>query len=556
MCIGWGCIQIGAELSRLLIPNERVVLSSEGMMRGVYNAAKIFFVAFLFIPHPSNDQLSDHLLRSYAYYEKGVYFYMDNQQEPQLKRKLKSRHLSMISLGGTIGTGLFLASGGAIHTAGPGGVIVAYLLIGIMVYFLMTSLAEMAAFMPVSGTFSTYASRFVDPSLGFALGWNYWYNWAITIAAELSAVTIIMKFWFPHTPSLIWSSICLVIMFLLNYLSVKGFGEAEFWFSLIKVITVIVFIITGFLMIFGIMGGEPVGFKNFTVGDAPFHGGFMSMLGIFMAAGFSFQGTELLGVAAGESDDPEKSIPKAVRQVFWRILLFYILAILVIGLLIPYTDKNLAMEDVAMSPFTIIFDKAGIAFAASVMNAIILTAVLSAGNSGMYASTRMLWDLARDGKAPKFLAKLNKNGVPVNALIVTSLVGTIAFLASFFGDGVVYVWLLNASGMSGFIAWLGIAISHYRFRKAYVAQGRDLNDLPYRSRLFPFGPIFAFILCAIVILGQNYTSFLGGHIDWTSILISYIGLPLFIIVWLSYKFIKKTKIVPLEECDFSTNKNY
>ncbi len=556
MCIGWGCIQIGAELSRLLIPNERVVLSSEGMMRGVYNAAKIFFVAFLFIPHPSNDQLSDHLLRSYAYYEKGVYFYMDNQQEPQLKRKLKSRHLSMISLGGTIGTGLFLASGGAIHTAGPGGVIVAYLLIGIMVYFLMTSLAEMAAFMPVSGTFSTYASRFVDPSLGFALGWNYWYNWAITIAAELSAVTIIMKFWFPHTPSLIWSSICLVIMFLLNYLSVKGFGEAEFWFSLIKVITVIVFIITGFLMIFGIMGGEPVGFKNFTVGDAPFHGGFMSMLGIFMAAGFSFQGTELLGVAAGESDDPEKSIPKAVRQVFWRILLFYILAILVIGLLIPYTDKNLAMEDVAMSPFTIIFDKAGIAFAASVMNAIILTAVLSAGNSGMYASTRMLWDLARDGKAPKFLAKLNKNGVPVNALIVTSLVGTIAFLASFFGDGVVYVWLLNASGMSGFIAWLGIAISHYRFRKAYVAQGRDLNDLPYRSRLFPFGPIFAFILCAIVILGQNYSSFLGGHIDWTSILISYIGLPLFIIVWLSYKFIKKTKIVPLEECDFSTNKNY
>lgn len=556
MCIGWGCIQIGAELSRLLIPNERVVLSSEGMMRGVYNAAKIFFVAFLFIPHPSNDQLSDHLLRSYAYYEKGVYFYMDNQQEPQLKRKLKSRHLSMISLGGTIGTGLFLASGGAIHTAGPGGVIVAYLLIGIMVYFLMTSLAEMAAFMPVSGTFSTYASRFVDPSLGFALGWNYWYNWAITIAAELSAVTIIMKFWFPHTPSLIWSSICLVIMFLLNYLSVKGFGEAEFWFSLIKVITVIVFIITGFLMIFGIMGGEPVGFKNFTVGDAPFHGGFMSMLGIFMAAGFSFQGTELLGVAAGESDDPEKSIPKAVRQVFWRILLFYILAILVIGLLIPYTDKNLAMEDVAMSPFTIIFDKAGIAFAASVMNAIILTAVLSAGNSGMYASTRMLWDLARDGKAPKFLAKLNKNGVPVNALIVTSLVGTIAFLASFFGDGVVYVWLLNASGMSGFIAWLGIAISHYRFRKAYVAQGRDLNDLPYRSKLFPFGPIFAFILCAIVILGQNYSAFLGGHIDWTSILISYIGLPLFIIVWLSYKFIKKTKIVPLEECDFSTDKNY
>ncbi|KQL52347.1 gamma-aminobutyrate permease [Heyndrickxia shackletonii] len=474
------------------------------------------------------------------------------KSEPQtLKRSLKSRHLSMISLGGTIGTGLFLASGGAIHTAGPGGVIVAYLLIGIMVYFLMTSLAEMAAYMPVAGTFSTYATKFVDPSLGFALGWNYWYNWAITIAAELSAATIIMKFWFPHTPSIIWSAICLIIMFLLNYLSVKGFGEAEFWFAIIKVITVIVFIITGFLMIFGIMGNSPVGFKNFTIGDAPFHGGFMAMLGIFMAAGFSFQGTELLGIAAGESDNPEKSIPKAVKQVFWRILLFYVLAILVIGLLIPYTDKSLADSDVTMSPFTIIFNKAGIAFAASVMNAIILTAVLSAGNSGMYASTRMLWDLARQGKAPKFLAKLNKNGVPVNALIVTSLIGTLAFLASLFGDGVVYTWLLNASGMSGFIAWLGIAISHYRFRKAYVAQGRDLKELPYRSKLFPFGPIFAFILCAIVILGQNYPAFLADKIDWNGILVSYIGLPLFIIVWLGYKFTKKTKVVPLQECDFT-----
>ena len=248
-----------------------------------------------------------------------------------LKRSLKSRHLTMISLGGTIGTGLFLASGGAIHSAGPGGAILSYLVIGIMVYFLMTGLAEMGAYMPVAGSFSTYAAKFVDPSLGFALGWNYWYNWAITIAAELSAVTMIMKFWFPQTPSIIWSAVFLVIMFLLNYLSVKGFGETEYWFALIKVVTVIIFIIIGILMIFGILGGEVIGFKNFTVGDAPFHGGFMTMLGIFMAAGFSFQGTELLGVAAGETDDPGKAIPRAVKSVFWRILLFYILAIFVIG---------------------------------------------------------------------------------------------------------------------------------------------------------------------------------------------------------------------------------
>ncbi|MCD7034060.1 amino acid permease [Metabacillus sp. GX 13764] len=468
----------------------------------------------------------------------------------ELKRGLKTRHLTMISLGGTIGTGLFLASGNSIYTAGPGGALLAYGLIGIMVYFLMTSLAEMATYMPVAGSFSTYASKFVDPSFGFALGWNYWYNWAITIAAELAAVTLIMKFWFPSTPSFIWSGIFLIIMFLLNYLSVKGFGEAEYWFSIIKVVTVIVFLILGALMIFGILGGEAVGFKNFTVADAPFHGGFLTTLGVFMAAGFSFQGTELLGVAAGETEDPKKSIPKAIKSVFWRILLFYILAIFVIGLLIPFTNENLANGDVTVSPFTLVFDKVGIAFAASIMNAIILTAVLSAGNSGMYASTRMLWDLAREGKAPKFLAKLDKRGVPVNSLIVTAAVGAIAFFASLFGDGVIYTWLLNASGMSGFIAWLGIAISHYRFRRAYAAQGKDLNDLPYKAKWFPFGPIFAFVLCAIVILGQNYPAFTSGNVDWYGIAVSYIGLPLFLIVWLVYKVKTKSKLIPLKECQF------
>ena len=477
-------------------------------------------------------------------------------EENGLKRKLKARHLTMISLGGTIGTGLFLASGGAIHTAGPGGALLAYALIGIMVYFLMTGLAEMAAYMPVAGSFSTYAAKFVDPSLGFALGWNYWYNWAITIAAELAAVSLIMKFWFPDTPSIIWSSICLAIMFLINYLSVKGFGETEYWFSLIKVVTVIIFIVTGFLMIIGIMGDKAVGFSNFTIGDAPFNGGFLAILGVFMAAGFSFQGTELLGVAAGESENPEKNIPKAVKQIFWRILLFYILAIFVIGLLIPYTNESLASGEVTTSPFTLVFERAGIAFAASVMNAIILTAVLSAGNSGLYASTRMLWNLAVEGKAPKFLAKLNKNGIPINALIITSLVGTLAFLASFFGEGVVYIWLLNASGMSGFIAWLGIAISHYRFRKAYVAQGKDLNKLPYKSGFYPFGPIFAFVVCGIVILGQNYSAFIGNGIDWNGVLVSYIGLPLFIAIWLGHKWVKKTKIIPLNECDLTTEQNH
>ncbi|WP_084688884.1 amino acid permease [Sporolactobacillus inulinus] len=458
----------------------------------------------------------------------------------------------MISLGGAIGTGLFLASGNAIYTAGPGGALLAYGLTGVMVYFLMTSLGELATYMPISGSFSTYATRFVDPSFGFALGWNYWYNWAITIASELSAATLIMKFWFPDSPSMLWSGLFLAIIFLLNALTVKGYGESEYWFAIIKVVTVIVFIIIGLLMIFRILGGGVPGFSNFTVGDAPFHGGFLAAFGVFLAAGYSFQGTELLGVSAGESEHPEKNVPKAMNTIFWRILLFYILAMFVIAMILPYTNHNLSATDsVMVSPFTLVFDRAGLAVAASVMNAVILTAVLSAGNSGLYASTRMLYALAAEGKAPKFLGYVTRHGIPIWSLIVTAAFGLLAFFASSFGDGLVYNWLLSASGMCGFIAWLGIAISHYRFRRAYVAQGGKLSDLPYRAKWFPFGPLFAFAVCLIVIIGQSFGAFSGGKIDWGGIIAAYIGIPIFLAVWLIAKWKMKTKLIPLEQCDLS-----
>lgn len=481
------------------------------------------------------------------------------QAAPHLKRNLRARHLSMIAIGGSIGTGLFVASGATVAQAGAGGALLAYAVIGLMVYFLMTSLSEMAACMPVSGSFSTYGAKFVEPGFGFALGWNYWYNWAVTIAVELAAASMVMKFWFPESSGVMWSALFLALMFSLNYLSVKGFGEAEFWFSLIKVLTVVIFIITGLLMIFGILGGtHSVGFENFTAGEAPFVGGFPAMLGVAMIAGFSFQGTELVGIAAGESENPQKNIPKAIRQVFWRILLFYVLAIFVIGMLIPYTDPNLLKSDLAnvgVSPFTLVFQNAGIAFAASVMNAVILTAILSAGNSGMYASSRMLYSLATEGKAPKMFAKLSNNGVPRNALYATTLVGMLCFLASIFGEKTVYLWLLSTSGMTGFIAWLGIAVCHYRFRKAYIAQGRDLSELPYQSKFYPFGPMFAFALCMVIMLGQNYQAFTAGTIDWASVAATYIGIPLFLGIWLTYRIRNKTRFISYEQMDLDSQRD-
>lgn len=483
---------------------------------------------------------------------------MKKETQGEIHRDLKTRHLSMIAIGGSIGTGLFLASGNAIHTAGPGGALVAYIAIGIMVYFLMTSLGEMATYMPVSGSFSTYASRFVDPAFGFALGWNYWFNWAITLAVDISTAAIIVQFWLPNTPAWLWSAIFLILIFGLNALSVKAYGESEYWFSIIKVATVIIFLIVGVLTIVGILGGEVIGFSNFTTGDAPFKGGFFAILGTFLIAGFSFQGTEMVGIAAGESATPEKSVPKAIKQVFWRILLFYIFAIFIIGMIIPYTNPNLLSADatdVAISPFTLVFEKAGLAFAASVMNAVILTSVLSAGNSGLYASTRMLWAMARDKKAPRFLGKVNRRGIPMAALIVTTIVGAMTFITTLTENGtVIYTWLLSASGLTGFIAWVGIAISHYRFRKAFIKQGHNLNELKYKAKFFPFGPILALILCILVIIGQDYAAFLKPEFTnpawWQKIGISYIGLPIFLIFWLTFKFTNKTKVIPLEDCKF------
>ncbi len=379
----------------------------------------------------------------------------------------------------------------------------------------------------------------------------------MTIAVELAAASIVMKFWLPDVPGVVWSGVFLALMFALNAISVKGFGESEYWFALIKVVTVIVFIITGVYMIFGLMHGqEAVGLTNFTSGDAPFVGGLPAMIGVAMIAGFSFQGTELIGIAAGESENPSTSIPRAVKQVFWRILLFYVFAILVIGLLIPYTDPNLLkgqVTDIGVSPFTLVFQNAGIAFAASVMNAVILTAVLSAGNSGMYASTRMLYALACEGKAPKLFARLSANGVPLNALYATTLVGALCFFTSIFGDQTVYLWLLNTSGMTGFIAWLGIAICHYRFRKAYVAQGRSLAALPYRATLFPLGPLFAFALCLAITLGQNYQAFMADAIDWSSVAATYIGIPLFFVIWFGYRLKNGTRLLAYDEIDLDSD---
>ncbi|CAI2627842.1 Lysine-specific permease [Apilactobacillus kunkeei] len=476
---------------------------------------------------------------------------MSENSNNHVKRGLKTRHVSMIALGGSIGTGLFVASGSVISQAGPGGALVAYLLMGLMVYFLMTSLGEMATNTPISGSFAAYAGKYVDPALGFAMGWNYWFNWAITVAVDISTAALVMKFWLPHMPGWIFSAITLALILCVNALSVKSFGETEFWMSLIKVITIFIFLAVGVLTIFGIMGGHYIGLSNFTYKQAPFVGGIPMILAVFVVAGFSFQGTELVGITAGESDNPREAVPRAIKDVFWRIILFYILAIFVIGAIIPYTSPDLlgsSATDVAISPFTIVFKRAGLAAAASIMNAVILTSVISSANSGMYASTRMLYSMAHQGFAPKAMGKTNRRGIPVGALTVTTVIALLTFITSIEGPQI-YLWLVAASGLTGFIAWVGIALSHYRFRRAFIKQGHSLDELKYHATWFPIGPIITLILCILVICGQNVNSF--ANWDWEQIGITYISVPLVLILYIGYKIKHKTHLIPLDKVDVS-----
>jgi lysine-specific permease len=478
---------------------------------------------------------------------------------PELHRAITARQLTMIAIGGAVGTGLFLASGGAIAQAGPAGALAAYAIMGLAVYCMMQSLGEMATQYPVRGSFEAYAERFVDPSLAFAAGWNYWLSWTITLAAELVAGALIVKFWFPHANTTLWAMGFFVILLGLNWLTVKAYAEAEYWFASIKVITVIVFLCVGLLLIFGGLGGPAVGFHNWWLHDtvtgktAPFVGGLGGVLAVFMVAGFSFQGTEGVGLAAAETEDPVRNVPRAIRSVFWRILLFYVGAIFIIGALVGFNDPNLLNGDeshVAYSPFTMVFSRLPMIgyYAASIMNAVILTAVLSCGNSAFYVATRMLHAMACAGKAPRVFSSLNRRGVPVAALLATGVFGACAFFSNVVGDQKIYQLLYNASSLSGFLIWFGIAVCHLRFRRAWAAQGRSPADLLFRSTVHPVGTWVALALFIVVLFGANASVFSAEPFSWFDCITSYLMIPIFIALYGGHKWWKRTRMVPLKEC--------
>ncbi|MHA6195146.1 amino acid permease [Pseudomonas wadenswilerensis] len=418
----------------------------------------------------------------------------NERQGIQLTRALKSRHIFMLSLGGVIGTGLFMGSGVTINQGGPMGAVLAYLVAGLLMYLVMVCLGELSVQMPVSGSFQAHATRYIGPATGFMIGWVYWMSWATTVGLEFTAAGMLMTRWFPEVPIWYWSALFVVVLFGLNALATRAFGEAEYWFSGIKVLTILAFIVIGILVMFGgipLSSGAPAPKFDNLIGDSLFPNGISAVFAVMMTVVYAFQGCEIMGVAAGETDQPEKSIPRAVRNVVFRVLIFYVLAILVLSAIVPWQQAGL-ME----SPFVQVFDMVGIPFAADVMNFVILTAILSVGNSGLYASTRILWAMSKTGMAPRSLSPLSSRGVPLRALCITLCFALVSLMTSFVAADTLFMVLMAVSGMSGTVTWIVIALAQYRFRKDFLRQGGKLEDLKYRAPLYPLVPLLCITLCS------------------------------------------------------------
>ncbi|MDX5627260.1 MULTISPECIES: S-methylmethionine permease [unclassified Brenneria] len=420
----------------------------------------------------------------------------------QFKRTMKARHLVMLSLGGVIGTGLFFNTGYIISTTGAAGTLMAYLIGALVVYLVMLSLGELSVAMPETGAFHVYAARYLGPATGYTVAWLYWLTWTVALGSSLTAAGFCMQYWFPHVPVWIWCLLFCTLIFLLNVISSRFFAEGEFWFSLIKVVTILAFIILGAGAMFGFIplkDGSPAPFfQNITASGWFPHGG-LPILMTMVAVNFAFSGTELIGIAAGETENPQKVVPIAIRTTVARLVIFFIGTVVVLAAMLPMDQAG-----IIKSPFVMVFEKIGIPYAADIFNFVILTAILSAANSGLYASGRMLWSLSNERTLPACFSRLTRRGIPLFAISVSMLGGLLALFSSVVAPDTVYVALSAISGFAVVAVWLSICASHYTFRRRHLRDGLPLADLQYRAPWFPVTPILGFALCLLACIGLAF----------------------------------------------------
>ncbi|OTG69184.1 amino acid permease [Acinetobacter sp. ANC 4470] len=420
-------------------------------------------------------------------------------QTSSLKRAMTKRHLIMLSLGGAIGTGLFLGSGEVIAQAGPLGAVIAYIIGGLIAYMVMLCLGELAVHLPVSGSFGAFASNYIGPGTGYMVSWMYWLGWSATLGTEFTAAALLMQEWFPTISIWIWTLIFASGVLLSNLSSTRTFAESEFWLSMIKVATVLIFIILGFGAIFGFIpfqGYESAPlFENLTE-----HGwlpnGIFPIFATMLIVNFAFNGTEMIGIAAGETQNPEQNVPKAIHAAVWRLIIFFVGTIIVISSLLPYQDAGLnATHGLSSSPFVSVFNFMGIPYAQDIMRFVIITALLSTANSGLYAASRMMWALSDQKQLPKVFSKVSQSGIPVVAVLVTMIGGLPGLLSEQFGADVIFKNLLGVAAFTMVIVWMSICWSQFNFRRQWLKQGHRVSELKFRTPWFPLVPILGFICC-------------------------------------------------------------
>ncbi|CDU23955.1 probable GAP1-amino acid transport protein [Sporisorium scitamineum] len=494
--------------------------------------------------------------------------FKDPNAEGGLKQNLTGRHVQFIALGGSIGTGLFIGSGGALNTGGPGFLMIDFILIGVMLLMVVMALGELGAIFPVAGSFAAYSSRFIDPAVGFAMAYNYWLQWLIVLPLELVAASIVITFWDPHevVPRGVWIALFLIIITVINLFGVRGYGEFEFFGSLIKVLAVIGFIIAGVVIN---VGGGPNGHYYGTEtwrNPGAFHNGFKGLASVFITAAFAFAGTELIGLAAAETKNARNEIPKAAKQIFMRVAIFYIVSLLVVSFLVPYTDNRLGSGayDARASPFVIALSDAGVRVVPSILNGVILVSVLSVGNSAVYAASRTLQAMAVIGQAPSFFGYVDRQGRPLYTVALSLIFGLLGFLI-YAGENArnqTFNWLLAISGLSTIISWLCICISHARFRQAWARAGHTLEELPWKSPFGIWGSLYGAGFNVLVIIFTFYTSVwpigegeMSASDRVQAFFMGFISVPIVVFVfYIPYKLIKRTKYVNIDEIDISTGR--
>jgi len=427
----------------------------------------------------------------------------------------------------------------------------------------MTSLGEIATYIPISGAFTSYATRLIDPSLGFAMGWLYWFSWAITFALELTATGLIIQYWDSSIEISIFIAVFWVVMTSLNMLPVNFYGELEFWFSSIKVFTVLGFMIFAICIDAGAGDQGYLGFHNW-VHPGPFAdylitpgptAKFVGFWAVLIQAGFSCQGTELVGVAAGETENPRRTIPRAIKTTFIRIILFFIMTVFFIGLLVPYDNEDLASDasDASASPFVIAAKLAGVKVLPSIINAVLLTVVLSAANSNIYSGSRILVGLAQEGFAFSFFSKTTKGGVPVYGVLLTSAIGLLGFLNVSNSGTTVFNWLLNISAVAGFIAWASLNACHIAFMRALKARKISRDVLPYKAPLQPYLAWYGLFVNILIIFTQGFTAWIPSF-SVEDFFVAYVSVILFAVLWIGHKIVFRDAFVLPLQADLDTGR--